>query len=454
MNRFSFFSITIAHVLLTALYAEPMESVVFSVMADKSQGTISKYLLGAHFVYCKEADAIYADGRVADWMKKTKVGVARWPGGTAVKFMHWEEPSGVLTGDPWDPKYDPAENADPSEYMGLDEYLAFCARSGVEPMVGVNLQSPWELGRVEDGIAEAVRCVEYCKQQGAKVRWWYLGNEEAMKYPDLAALVNRYADAMREVDPSIRVIINNNSGNPAKALEKILPIAGHNIDMYEIHWKWPGWQQTGTPEKWMDDSPIFGGATSTKIAGIRAKATELGYPDLLVANNEWGLSIKMKGFDKYTTSLVAVEYLLDLFQNGFDMACFWNTQWPGKAHAHLLDFRDDYAFNPIAKGFELLSPALEQEMLASRSSEDTVVGFACQDKASETYQVFLLNKNTTAISVAIEGLPQEARFDAAGRFMRAPGKELKTLRVKMSGSSPQVSLPPRSFCRIRFQRGG
>ncbi len=57
--------------------------------------TISKYLTGAHFVYAVERDSLYADERIAEWMRRSRVGVIRWPGGTAVQNYHWDNLNGI-----------------------------------------------------------------------------------------------------------------------------------------------------------------------------------------------------------------------------------------------------------------------------------------------------------------------------------------------------------------------
>ena len=452
---FNFPRLIVVAILLLCIhpiFAQAQE-VEVRIAADKPRWQISKHLLGTHFVYCNERDDIYADGRIADWMKSVQVGVARWPGGTSVKFLHWETPTGVLIGDIWDPRYDRSQMQPASQFMDLDEYLAFCRRSGAEPMVGVNLQSAWELKRVPDGVAEAVRCVEHCRANGATVKWWYLGNEEGIKPRDLAGLVNLHADAMRKIDPGIKIIVNNNSANPAKALGELLTIAGRNIDVYEIHWKWPRWKEEGTPERWMKDVPLFGGRTARMLADVRAKAVELGYPHLLVANNEWGLSTQMKGFDKYMTGLVAVEYLLDLFASGYDMACYWTTQWPKIANIHLLDAPHGYALNPVAKGFELLASALNQRMLESTTTRPDVHGFACRDDQGRTLQLFLINKNAQQmrLSVALDGVASTRGFDASGLMMKTPGNQLQSLLVAAEGEKFITTLPPFSFCRLTFQ---
>jgi len=105
------------------------------VDADQPKWTISKYLTGSHFVYAFERDSLYRDERIAAWMRRSKVGVIRWPGGTAVQTYHWDKLNGIaFKADTWNPKYAAAPKH-ASEYMDLDEYIAYCkARQRLTPM--------------------------------------------------------------------------------------------------------------------------------------------------------------------------------------------------------------------------------------------------------------------------------------------------------------------------------
>ena len=94
-----------------------------------------------HFVYGEECDSLYQDERIADWMKRAKVGMIRWPGGSAVQTYHWDNLNGhSFKADTWDPA-NKTPPAPPSDYMDLDEYIAFCRRIGSDPLVGVNIGS-------------------------------------------------------------------------------------------------------------------------------------------------------------------------------------------------------------------------------------------------------------------------------------------------------------------------
>jgi len=429
--------------------------VTVTVDARVPRWTISPYLLGGHFVYAYEKDSIYADGRLAEWMGRAGVRVIRYPGGAVVKYWHWEDPTGVFSGDRWNPEYDRRQDRPGSEFMDLDEYLDFCRHSGAEPMVGVNIHSGYAYDRVLDSVAEAVRCVRHCRDvRNMPVRWWYLGNEEPIPLEKYADLINRFAAAMRAVEPNIRIIVNLNKVN-ATSLKRLLALAGDHIDMVEFHGKWKGFKVEGSFDMWADEVPLVigdrGYTYSEHIRTLRWAAEEAGYPNLLLANNEWGLGGKMPGFDKYHRSLVMVDYLLDLFKGNYDMACLWNSHWPNRPDMHLIDSTNGYSINPIGRAFELLATSLGETMLTVATDNRKVYGFACRNAEKTRTQIFLLNKDPDrqVLCLAFEGFAVNPDQAPESRVLCKPG-ELKHGEIRWEGAGRKMYavLPPFSFARL------
>jgi hypothetical protein len=278
------------------------------------KGTISRNLLGPHFVYYIEKDDIYADNRIADWMTQAGVGVIRWPGGTVVKFHNWENPTGVFRGDRRAPGFDPADHAPATDFMDLAEYMAFVKRVGCESMVGINIYYGHTQNRRKEGVENALALMKHCRKKGYQVKWWYLGNEE-LKGKKLAQEAKLYAVAMKAYDPDIKIIINDNHVKPDD-VETYVTVMGDSLDMIETHGKWKDFKVLGTYEMWHNEYPIVckgRGTWSQRIKPLRKAAADAGRPDMLFANNKWGLGQELQGFDKYTTSLLLADYLLDLF---------------------------------------------------------------------------------------------------------------------------------------------
>ncbi len=145
--------------------------------------------------------------------------IYRWPGGNFVSGYDWKD--GIGERDRRPPRKNPAWTGIEHNDVGLHEFLRLCELIGTEPYVTVNTG----LGSVEMCAEE----VEYCNgaadtPMGAMrarngrpepfgVTWWAIGNEMYggwqlghMPLEEYVAKHNRVVDAMRAVDPDIRVV--------------------------------------------------------------------------------------------------------------------------------------------------------------------------------------------------------------------------------------------------------
>ncbi|MDN4475262.1 alpha-L-arabinofuranosidase C-terminal domain-containing protein [Demequina sp. SYSU T00192] len=156
---------------------------------------------------------------VADLTKELGVTMLRYPGGNFVSNYTWEDAVGPV--EQRKPFLDLAWRTVEPNLVGTDEFLQYCEREGIEPMMAVNLGTR--------GIDAAIGLLEYCNgEAGTKwadmriangrvepygVKLWCLGNEmdgpwqighkDAHEYGKLAAATGR---AMRQVDPSIELV--------------------------------------------------------------------------------------------------------------------------------------------------------------------------------------------------------------------------------------------------------
>ncbi|WP_371784811.1 arabinosylfuranosidase ArfA [Streptosporangium subroseum] len=169
------------------------------------------------------------DGFRRDVLELTRelgVTTARYPGGNFVSGYRWED--GVGPRDRRPRRLDLAWHSTETNEFGLDEFVAWTRKAGVEPMMAVNLGTR--------GIAEALDLLEYCNIEagtrlsdlrvagGAKephgIRMWCLGNEmdgpwqighkTAHEYGRLAAETAR---AMRMIDPGLELVACGSSSS-------------------------------------------------------------------------------------------------------------------------------------------------------------------------------------------------------------------------------------------------
>ena len=433
------------------------------VDAGRVKWTVSKYLTGSHFVYAVEADSLYRDERIAAWMRRSKVGVIRWPGGTAVQSYHWDSLNGIpFKADSWDPKYN-ATAKKPSEYMDLDEYITYCRRVGAEAMVGVNIKSGKLYTRQADALDEARRLIEYCRDKKYGVKFWYIGNEcyIGFGHKAYAEYVDKFAKVLKSVDPKITIVADWTFGPEAKGrFEQCLDIvrtSGH-VDIMEIHEKWGnpwGLASGKTMADWRKQFPIYNGKLGLFIRQFHAKLAGSQRSHVKLGFNEWGLGSVRDG-DAFDHALIAADFMIELFRNRVHQACYWNLNM-GNQHTRVLVRGSDRSMlkslNPVAHVFEMYAHALETQLLEMTNSRPDVYGFAVRNAVTKALHVYLLNKGVASVSVGIDITGPAARSGTVQveSFLR-PGKLVTSTPVTYTTPGrPTVSLNPSSFNRITIR---
>ena len=226
----------------------------------------------------------------------------RWPGGNVAQDYHWFYGIGPrderITWQNLSWKNEP----EPGDF-GTDEFVLFARALGTEPSITVNVEG---LGAT---AVEAAAWVEYCNgpatsTQGAiraanghrapfGVKFWEVGNEiwgnwvrghsDAATY---ARNYNRYAQAMRAVDPSIKLIaVGDNDMNWNRT---VLREAGRNIDYLAIHHYYGRREMQGDPLNLMA-RPLF---FERFYREVQQLIDEFGLKGRVkLAINEWGLDL-------------------------------------------------------------------------------------------------------------------------------------------------------------------
>jgi alpha-N-arabinofuranosidase len=239
---------------------------------------------------------------VFEKIKMLRPAFIRWPGGNVAQDYHWlwgigpRDERVTWTNLSW--KNEP----EPSDF-GTDEFIAFARAVGAEPSITVNVE-----GRGAT-VEEAAAWVEYCNgpatsKYGAMraanghaapfgVKLWEVGNEiwgnwvrghsDAETY---ARNYNRYAKAMRAVDPSIKLIaVGDNNMNWNRT---VVRTAAANIDYLAIH------HYYGRHE--MADDPLNLMARPLHFEPFYREVAQMLHdlaPDrqIKLAINEWGLDL-------------------------------------------------------------------------------------------------------------------------------------------------------------------
>ncbi|WP_116451638.1 alpha-N-arabinofuranosidase [Blastococcus litoris] len=156
---------------------------------------------------------------VLELVRELGVSVVRYPGGNFVSGYRWEDGVGPVSGRPR--RLDPAWRSLEPNTFGLDEFVRWSRKAGVEPMMAVNLGTR--------GLQEAIDLLEYCNHPGGTAlsdlrrrhgaeqpygigTWclgnemdgpWQLGHKPAAEYGRIAA---ETASAMRQFDAGLQLV--------------------------------------------------------------------------------------------------------------------------------------------------------------------------------------------------------------------------------------------------------
>ena len=188
-------------------------------------------------------------------LKELNAPVYRWPGGNFVSGYNWKD--GIGDRDRRPPRKNPAWQGVEHNDVGIHEFMTFCKILNTEPYIAVNAG----LGSSEQAREE----VEYCNgspdtQMGKlraanghpepwKVKWWSVGNEMYgdwqighMSTDDFVKKHNSFADAMRSVDPDIKLIAVGDLGDWDRM---ILSNCSGSMDLISEHFYRQDWHGGG-----------------------------------------------------------------------------------------------------------------------------------------------------------------------------------------------------------------
>jgi len=198
------------------------------------------------------ADDVGLRTDVAELTRELGVSVVRYPGGNFVSNYRWEDGVGPVAARPT--RLDLAWRSFESNEFGLNEFLQWSRRVGVEPMLAVNLGTR--------GVQEACDLLEYCNVAGgtywsdlriehgvpepyAVTLWclgnevdgpWQIGHKSAEDYGRLAA---ETAKAMKRLDPSVRLVACGSSGRSMPTFGQweatVLEHAFDYVDYLSLH---------------------------------------------------------------------------------------------------------------------------------------------------------------------------------------------------------------------------
>lgn len=191
-------------------------------------------------------------GDVAALVRELGPTIIRYPGGNFVSNYRWEDGTGPKQDRPT--VLDLAWRSIESNQVGTDDFLAWCARIEVEPMMAVNLGTR--------GLVEAVELLQYCNaptgtqladrragngfEKPHDVRYWCLGNEMDGPWQighktakEYARLATETARAMKRFDPTLQLVACGSSNRQMPTFGEweriVLENCFEHVDLISAH---------------------------------------------------------------------------------------------------------------------------------------------------------------------------------------------------------------------------
>ena len=423
------------------------------------------------------ADGVRRD--VFSRIKELKPGFLRWPGGNVAQDYHWlwgvgprdERTSWVNLS--W-------KNEVESGDFGTAEYVKLSRNVGAEPTITVNVEGR---GATAD---EAAAWVEYCNGSTAtkygalrathgypepfNVKLWEIGNEiwgdwvrghsDAETY---AQNLNRYAAAMRKVDPTIKLIAvgdNNMEWN-----RTVLSKSGRQIDYLAIHHYYGRREMAGDQTNLMA-RPLYYQKFYQEVAKLLKEASpgrEIG-----LAINEWGLDLPTRQQYSILSALYGAR-LLNVFERSGGLVAMSAVSdlvngWPGGI---IQASRDDVFVSPLYLVIQLYAEARGSELLScdvgsptfdsSREGTDVPYLDAIASRSADGKQIFIKAVNTNlkaelSTTIKINGRNVAQRvlvasissgLESFNSFTTPNAVRIRRSRSRAE-SSLVINLPPRS----------
>ncbi len=298
-----------------------------------------------------------------------------------------------------------------SSVLDFDEYMSICSQTGATPLVVVAydaMYSQWTCGTKPTKsqlIEHAKQWVKYANiTKSYNVKLWMIGNESFLTTsyngfttPAQYALdIVEFADAMRSVDPSIKIIANGKSDWWATLLTSP---AVSKIDYLAVSNYLPA--SIGSYENFRTNNASLNSETDRAIASIellamgadrsRIGVIESEFNSIDFVNNKWDNS------NNLGHALCNFQMLADaICKPKVFSACLWNTRWVDNLNKpqHLFDaLQPSGDLNASGISLSILGKNLLSSMV-NATAGGNVKSYASYNSTTKELRIFLLNKES------------------------------------------------------------
>ena len=277
---------------------------------------------------------------------------------------------------------------------------------------------------------------------------WHNDVKEYYSLDDYISDIRLFSDAMKAVDPSIKIIPNTNSRQDFT--ERLLTEAGDKFDMLCIS-NYPiggyaGYDDWAWGEKNLMGSYRYVADLVEKHAPADKKNMQIivsEYGAFTFAENDWGSTNDM-GHTMCNFDLTGKQ----LLEEPIPFSCYWNTRWVydnDRAGYNALDDTN----NLLATGWSLAfwTKHLFPEMIATETSSDKIIVFSSHNPATNRIYIYVMNKDKEPVSIDLNVKNRiiEEVFRVARMSGDAPDDFFPVINTYICTVNKSVELPPYSI---------
>jgi len=338
----------------------------------------------------------------------------RFPGGLKTCYYAW-------TLDPLNPN--PAthywtgwvkEAAARAPYdLNFDEFMKLCADTGAEPHINVAYnKANATLQKIHDEKLAAawVKYANITKKYG--VKYWEIGNEMwnsdnwggpvIASVQELANIVKLYSNAMKAVDPTIKVGVSWK----ANETQKLIDLCGPALDFVTISNYTDAGGATYNKYKYANNKNLLSVSNNLTLNTV---ISEFNYANW--SNSEWDTA------NTTGKGLIAFDFVGQMLKSPKTVyGCIWNTRYfpqPNgvypKSKFNVLDNSNN--LTPIVQPFSLWGKFIKDKLVDISSDSYAVVAYAAYDDINKDLNIFLINKQTTSRNVTIN-ISSDSKYDS------------------------------------------
>jgi alpha-L-arabinofuranosidase len=362
------------------------------------------------------------------------------------------------------------------QVLDFDEYIEMCNNVGASPLVVVAYDAAYN-NRVCGGkptkpqlLKNAVEWVRYANvKKGYGVKYWMIGNESwndagyngkvtASKYADD---LDDFATAMKEVDPTIKIIANGRSGwwqtiLQSRAVSKIDFLGFSEYPVFNYSGGYDYYHNNDvslTAEVDLAIEDINTYAASPHKSRIKVIATEyssIDWGNAWPSNNNLGHALV--NFQMFGDMVVKPK---------LEAACMWNTRWVQNAlpSQSLYDAFDSQGNqNAVAMCIDAWGSNLLSDMVKVTNNGNRIKSYASYNDTEKKLNIFLLNKDYSPqqVNLAIDNYVH----DFNGSVWRLHGTSVndkfpefaKTDSIFEPVDVSSLTLPPNSVTILKLHK--